>query len=143
MDESTLATASACLMVVIVPFVIPSKLIIEIKEKKQWTFDWIKVVAIGIPSLYMAMMPILLVFFGMNNLLFGNVLLLRDTTFTTIAGIVFGYVLLSSLKNIPLLTNIRFDKTNKYKLKNALSVFPRQPNSFLFFGGVSFLATHI
>lgn len=74
------------------------KLMIEIKEKKQWSFDWIKFVAIGIPSLYMAMMPTLLVFFGMNNLLFGNVLLLRDTTFTTIAGIVCGYVLLGSLK---------------------------------------------
>ncbi len=32
------------------------KLIIEIREKKQWTFDWIKFVVIGIPSLYIIVM---------------------------------------------------------------------------------------
>jgi len=74
------------------------KLILEIKEKKQWSFDWIKFVAIGIPSLYIAMVPILQILFRMN-LLFGKELrLFGDPTFTTIAGIVFGYVLLDSLK---------------------------------------------
>ena len=73
------------------------KLILEIKEKKQWSFDWIKFVAIGIPSLYIAMMPILMLFIGWEYLLFSNILL-RDTIFTTIAGIVFGYVLLDCLK---------------------------------------------
>ena len=75
------------------------KLILEIKEKKQWSFDWIKFVAIGIPSLYIAMMPMLQVFFGMKLLFGREILLLVDPiAFTTIAGIVFGYVLLGSLK---------------------------------------------
>lgn len=75
------------------------KFILEIKEKRQWSFDWIKFVAIGIPSLYIAMMPMLQVFFGMK-LLFGREILLSGDpiAFTTIAGIVFGYVLLGSLK---------------------------------------------
>ncbi|MEK4404660.1 hypothetical protein MKZ26_09545 [Sporosarcina sp. FSL K6-6792] len=75
------------------------KLILEIKEKKQWSFDWIKFVAIGIPSLYIAMMPMLQVFFGMKLLFGREILLLGDPiAFTKIAGIVFGYVLLGSLK---------------------------------------------
>lgn len=90
----------------IYPFVIGiflrlPKLIIEIKQQKQWTFDWVKFIAIGIPSLYIAMIPILSIYFGMN-LLFTKeflFLLLGSATFTSTAGIVFGYVLLDSLKN--------------------------------------------
>jgi hypothetical protein len=76
------------------------KLIVEIKEKKQWSFDWINVAAIGIPSIYIAMIPLLslFTFFGMNWLFAKELILLGDTTLTTIAGIVFGYVLLDSLK---------------------------------------------
>jgi hypothetical protein len=78
------------------------KLIVEIKEKKQWSFDWINVAAIGIPSIYIAMIPLLslFTFFGMNWLFAKELILLGDTTLTTIAGIVFGYVLLDSLKKI-------------------------------------------
>ncbi|MGM0865205.1 MAG: hypothetical protein ACQEWF_11075 [Bacillota bacterium] len=76
------------------------KLIIEIKEKKQWSFDWIKISAIGIPSLYIAMIPILSLTtnFGMNLLFAKELILLGDTTMTTTAGIISGYVILDSLK---------------------------------------------
>jgi hypothetical protein len=74
------------------------KLIIEIKDKKQWSFDWIKVITVGIPSLFIAMIP-LLAFYGTNLLFYKAYLLLGNTTFTSIAGVVFGYVLLDSLKN--------------------------------------------
>ena len=74
------------------------KLIIEIKEKKLWSFDWMKVAAIGIPSLYVALIPILSISFGMNLLLARELMLLGDLTFSTTAGIVFGYILLDSLK---------------------------------------------
>jgi hypothetical protein len=74
------------------------KLIIEIKEEKRWSFDWIKVVAIGIPSLYITMIPFLS--FHWVDLLFAKeLMLLGDTVFTTTAGIVFGYVLFDSLKS--------------------------------------------
>ena len=74
------------------------KLIIEIKEKKQWSFDWIKVAAIGIPTLYIAMIPILTIYFGLDLLFARGFLMVGDTTLTSTAGIVFGYVLLDSLK---------------------------------------------
>ncbi|KQL37451.1 hypothetical protein [Psychrobacillus sp. FJAT-21963] len=74
------------------------KLIIEIKNKKQWAFDWIKFITVGIPSLYISMLPLLA--FYTTNLFFSKAfILLGDTTFTSIAGIVFGYVLLDSLKS--------------------------------------------
>ena len=74
------------------------KLIIEIKEKKQWSFDWIKVAAIGIPTLYLAMIPILTLYFGIHLLFAKGFLMAGDTTLPSIAGIVFGYVFLDSLK---------------------------------------------
>jgi hypothetical protein len=81
------------------------KLIIEIKDKKQWSFDWIKVITIGIPSLYIAMIPILAFSYGTNLLFSKAFMLLGDTTLTSIAGIVFGYVLLDSLKSYSSSTN--------------------------------------
>ena len=74
------------------------KLIIEIKEKKQWSFDWIKVAAIGIPTLYIAMIPILTIYFGAEFIFARRLFMIGDTAFTSTAGIVFGYVLLDSLK---------------------------------------------
>ena len=76
------------------------KLIIEIKDKKEWTFNWIKIIAIGIPALYVALFPILSSI-GMN-FLFPRVSLLvgsfGNSTLITTAGIVFGYVLIDSMK---------------------------------------------
>ncbi len=75
------------------------KLMIEIKEKKTWTFDWIKIVAIGLPSLYVALIPIFAFSsFGSNFPLANNIVLFGDKAITTIAGLIFGYVLLDSLK---------------------------------------------
>lgn len=81
------------------------KLIIEIRDKKKWSFDWIKVIVIGIPSLYTAMIPLLAFSYGMNFLFSNAVMLLRDITFTSIAGVIFGYVLLDSLKSNTSSTN--------------------------------------
>ena len=62
-------------------------------------FPIAKVAAIGIPSLYIAMIPILSLSTSFENLLFAKELIfLGDTTLTTTAGIVSGYVLLDSLK---------------------------------------------
>ncbi|WP_391122284.1 hypothetical protein [Psychrobacillus sp. L3] len=75
------------------------KLIIEIKEKKQWSFDWIKVIIIGIPSLYIAMLPLLSISYGTNLFMSAEFVLSGGTAYTSIAGIIFGYILLDSLKN--------------------------------------------
>ena len=74
------------------------KLIIEIKEKKQWSFDWIKFAAIGIPTLYIAIIPILVIYFGSEFIFARRLYMIGDTSFGSTAGIVFGYVLLDSLK---------------------------------------------
>lgn len=71
----------------------------EIKDKKEWSFNWIKVIAIGIPALYIASLPILSYSsFGMNFLFVKELMLIENTTLITTAGIVFGYVLLDSFK---------------------------------------------
>lgn len=75
------------------------KLFIEIKDKKKWSFDWVKVITIGIPSLYIAMIPLLAMAYGTNLLFLKMFMLSGDTAFTAIAGLIFGYVLLDSLKS--------------------------------------------
>ena len=75
------------------------KLIWEIKEKKAWTFDWIKVVAVALPALYIALLPALLATpFGVHLPLSGMQVWLANAIFMTTAGIVAGYVLLDSVK---------------------------------------------
>jgi hypothetical protein len=78
------------------------KLIIEIKDKKEWTFEWVKVIAIGIPALYVGLSPILShttfgmhLFFPEMKIYIGH---LGNSTLFTTAGIVFGYVLIDSIK---------------------------------------------
>ncbi|MEI5908058.1 hypothetical protein WAK64_13440 [Bacillus spongiae] len=74
------------------------KLIIEIKENKQWTFDWVKVVAIGIPLLYITVIPLMSLSTGIDMLFTKEVLLIGDTSLTTTTGIILGYILLDSVK---------------------------------------------
>ncbi|WP_253702043.1 hypothetical protein [Bacillus sp. FJAT-27445] len=75
------------------------KLILEILEKKKWTFDWSKIVAMGIPALYVAMLPYISYTQVGQHLPFAKeIVFLGNSTITTAAGIVFGYVLLDSIK---------------------------------------------
>ncbi|WP_245804788.1 hypothetical protein [Halobacillus hunanensis] len=75
------------------------KLIIEIKENKQWTFDWVRFIAIALPSLYIITMSILPYSpLGQGSISIPEIILIGSPTVTTIAGIVFGYVLLDSFK---------------------------------------------
>ncbi|WP_409271762.1 hypothetical protein V1499_19345 [Neobacillus sp. SCS-31] len=75
------------------------KLILEIIEKKKWTFDWAKIVAVGLPALYVGMAPYLYYTPMGDYMPFAAVFAsLGASTITTAAGVVFGYVLLDSLK---------------------------------------------
>ncbi|WP_157967349.1 hypothetical protein [Paraliobacillus zengyii] len=71
------------------------KLIIEIKQNKQWTFDWVKFIGIGLPSFYIIAMSFLP--FAISIKL-PEINMLESPTFQIIAGVVFGYILLDSLK---------------------------------------------
>jgi len=76
------------------------KLFLEIKERKHWTFNWTKVIPIGLPALYIALLPSLVFLTGIK-FLFAKELIFLDSSsvITTTAGIVFGYVLLDSVKS--------------------------------------------
>ncbi|WP_052158958.1 hypothetical protein [Halobacillus sp. BBL2006] len=75
------------------------KLIIEIRAKKLWTFDWIKFTSIAIPALYITTMSILPYSPLANRYIaIPKIILIGSPTITTIAGIVFGYILLDSIK---------------------------------------------
>ncbi|UOQ92149.1 hypothetical protein MUO14_16855 [Halobacillus shinanisalinarum] len=90
---------AAIFPVVIGLFLRLPKLIIEIKENKQWTFDWVRFIAIALPSLYIITMSILpYSSLGEGSISIPEVILIGSPTVTTIAGIVFGYVLLDSFK---------------------------------------------
>lgn len=75
------------------------KLIIEIKQHKRWTFDWIKFIAIALPSFcvisiwFLPLLP-----FGEDFYRIPNIILVGSPMIQIIAGIVFGYILLDSLK---------------------------------------------
>ncbi|WP_096271237.1 hypothetical protein [Paucisalibacillus globulus] len=74
----------------------------EIKEKRKWSVDWVKLGAIGIPTLYISQIFILYFSLPGVSLPFGGVLIRSyDMPFSTIAGLIFGYILLDSLKEKP------------------------------------------
>ncbi|WP_047985550.1 hypothetical protein [Ornithinibacillus californiensis] len=76
------------------------KLILVAKEKTEWTFDWIKAMVIGLPTLYVTILPIIAFDtpFGANLPFVSEVLTLGHTMIVTTTGIIFGYVLIDSLK---------------------------------------------
>lgn len=75
------------------------KLINEIKQKRQWMFDWIKFMAIGLPSLLTLLVYVFIFQLPESILPFiPQVILLGNPTIQMTAGIVFGYVLLDSIK---------------------------------------------
>ena len=75
------------------------KLVIEIRNKKRWTIDWVKLCVISIPALYFALIPILFILnIPLVPLTLITKILSSGLTSSTIAGIVFGYSFLDSLK---------------------------------------------
>ncbi|MGE6256768.1 hypothetical protein ACQKCU_02485 [Heyndrickxia sporothermodurans] len=75
------------------------QLVKEIKIKKRWSIDWIKLTAIGIPSLYIALLPLL--YFSnipFYNQIFALTMVSSGSMQTAIAGVIFGYIILDSLK---------------------------------------------
>ncbi|QFG00007.1 hypothetical protein PB01_14885 [Psychrobacillus glaciei] len=74
-------------------------LVKDIQQQKKWTFDWVKLLAIGTPSLYIATSPIwTYTSFGEQFLFADYVGMTISTPFTVAAGIVLGYCILDILK---------------------------------------------
>lgn len=75
------------------------ELINEIKDKRPWTFDWAKFVGIGLPSMFISLAFVLIFYVPINVLhLIPQQIYLGNPTLQTIAGVVFGFVLLDSVK---------------------------------------------
>ncbi len=75
------------------------KVLLHMKNKTDWTYDWIKFAAIGLPTLYLVVMT----FLPFSPIGAGRVTLpmhvfFSETTVTTIAGLVFGYIALASFR---------------------------------------------
>ncbi|WP_243299964.1 hypothetical protein [Bacillus litorisediminis] len=74
------------------------KLVMDIKQKKHWNVDWIRLLVIGIPFLYIALYPLLFnLGLPLNIPYITGLINGTRLMFPTIAGIIFGYVLLDSL----------------------------------------------
>ena len=75
------------------------KFILEIKEDKRWTFDWVKLLAVGLPWLYiivMSILPFTPMFRG--EIRIPQFVMIGGSTLYMLAGIILGYTLISSLK---------------------------------------------
>lgn len=74
------------------------KLFIEIRQNKPWRFDWIKFVAIAIPTLYVIAMSIF-PYTPVAAIINTPLIIMEGTpTIQIIVGIVLGYTLLDCLK---------------------------------------------
>lgn len=74
------------------------KFILQLKERKSWTFDWILFAAVGLPALYLVIMTFL-PFSPLGRWLPIHMFLyINGSTVTTIAGLVLGYMMLDSFK---------------------------------------------
>lgn len=68
-----------------------------LKQKGSWKVDWIMLLSVGIPSLFVAITPInYLVNFSSQSWHFTG-FIMNHSNLITIAGIVFGFTLISSL----------------------------------------------
>lgn len=75
------------------------KLILEIRQNKQWTFDWSKFIAVALPSIYIVSMSILPYSpLGEGSIKIPEIIMFGNPTIQIIAGIVLGYIFLDSLK---------------------------------------------
>lgn len=75
------------------------KLILKVKKDGFWHFDWIKFIAVGLPSLFIVLMNFLPFSpLGEGWLVIPEIILIGGTTVPTVAGLVFGYILLDSFK---------------------------------------------
>ena len=72
------------------------KLIKEIQQEKAWSVNWMKLLAVGLPTLYVVLVPVLSLTVLFRYMPFALAIVHLD--FSTLAGVVFGYVLLDSLK---------------------------------------------
>ena len=76
------------------------KFILQMKKRDSWKFDWVIFAAIGLPALYivlMAFVPFSPMGAGWLPIL--DIIYLGGSTVPTIAGLVFGYMILDGFRD--------------------------------------------
>ncbi len=75
------------------------KFILQLRGKDSWTYNWMKFAAIGVPTFYIVLMTFLPFSpLGEGWLPIPKIILVGGTTVPTVAGLVFGYVVLACFK---------------------------------------------
>jgi len=74
-------------------------LINKIKQQREWSFNWMKLLVIGLPTLLTILIYLFLAYIPENILQYvPEAIFLRNQTIHIVAGVVLGYVLLDSVK---------------------------------------------
>ncbi|OEF97591.1 hypothetical protein [Desulfuribacillus alkaliarsenatis] len=98
------------------------KFICEWRRVGKWKYDWVKLLAIGIPTLYIALMPVFtftsVKYFYPVIPILGSVSVALQTMPYSVAGYAFGYILIASLyktsdENTLVVSNDENIQTNK------------------------------
>lgn len=79
-------------------FIALPQFISTIRRKSDIRFNWIKFVSIGLPTLYVSMLP--LIYYSIGKPLPFATLLLQYSMLHTLSGVVFGYLLLTSFEKL-------------------------------------------
>ena len=72
----------------------------KIKKQGRWKVDWVKLIILGIPTLYFGLNPILMSVSGKINALLYPIFLIptiEQQIFYTLSGFIFGYIILDSI----------------------------------------------
>lgn len=76
------------------------RLIHKIKQQKEWSFNWMKLLVIGLPTLLIVLIYLFLAYIPENVLQYvPEVIFLRNQMIHIVAGVVLGYVLLDSVND--------------------------------------------
>ncbi len=98
-DPTLLYVFIALFPVVIGLLIRAPKFVLQLRESKVQKFDWAVFLAFGIPALYIIVMTFLpFSVIGQGWLRIPGIVLVGGTTVPTIAGLVFGYLLLDSIR---------------------------------------------
>jgi len=76
------------------------RLIQEVKEGKQWTVNWVKLIVMGLPTFYIIITQLFFFTSFGHYLPFSSEIIqfLMNSNIATIISLIFGYVLLDSFK---------------------------------------------
>ncbi|MFD1039315.1 hypothetical protein ACFQ3N_13060 [Virgibacillus byunsanensis] len=83
---------------IVIGLLIKLPILVENYKKTKWSIDWGKLIGIGLPSFYIALLP-LIGLMPVTKVFLFDVVVMIGPSVPNIAGIIFGFFLLDSLRN--------------------------------------------